>query len=557
MPFFVLDSYMNIIISKLKNNLSWAGYKFLCPLACLVVLWGCATVPRETNAIASVDGEKITIEDLIYSLDISHRIEDLSSAGELDISGYIQRLVDDLLIVQEARRMGLEDHSAMRKKVDAYVLRESVVRLYKDEIVEKSSVSEAEIRESFRRDYERFTLGIIAVVSQEDADGILEKLKGGEDFGELAREHSTDYPRDGGEKTLKRKEMVPVFEKVVVDLTPGEISGVINAGDKFFYIVKLVKRQNAAEDEYEAAAKDIDKNLTNLKVSKRSDEYLAELRAKADVKIDRELLMALDLEKEESREERLKDKRVLVTVNDIVLTAGEFSVRLVPEQSDFRERALNSWIDIQVVNDEALSRQYELKSDLKDELRRYKGQLLKKIFTNQTVLPGISISREEMEDYYIKHKEDFIKPYRYRIQHITLKTMEDARDIVNSLDSGASFTWLAKKRSTDNFASKGGDSGWQIKDELPAPVAEMIDTLKPGEISPVLEIDDYFMVIGLKEKSEADFSELDAVKPIIQQSIFKEKYNEIYDDYVDRLKKDSRIEIYEEAIESYKAQFRE
>ena len=543
-------------LNKLKKNFSFTGYEFLCALACLMVFWGCATVPRNMDIIASVDGEAITVEDLMYSLNISHRLEDLSSAGQLDMSGYIQGLVDDLLIVQEAQRMGMEDYSEMHKKVNAYVLRESVTRLYNDEIVEKSSVSEAEIRERFRRDYERFTLGMISATSQEDAEGILEQLKAGEDFGKLAREHSIDDQRDSLEKTLKRKEMSPVLEKAVLDLTTGETSGLITIGDKLFYIVKLIERQAATEEEFEHISKGIEKQLSTLKINKRSNEYLEELLAKADFEIDREVLETLDLDTEKSREERLKDKRVLVKINDTVLTAGEFAARLNPSQIDLSEKALDNWIDIQVVNDEALSRQYALKSGLKEELRRYKGQLLKKLFANKAIVPEINISSKEMEDYYSRHKADFIKPYRYRIQQITLKTMEDARDVLNSLNGGASFSWLAKARSFDRFASNGGAVGWQTKNELPASAAEMIDTLKSGEISPIFEVGDHFTIIGLQEKSETGFEEFGTVKPIIQQRIFKEKYFEIHNEFIDQLKKDSKIEIYEDAVELFKERLR-
>ena len=547
---------MNITINKLKKTFSYTGYGFLCALACFAVLWGCATVPRETDAIASVDGEAITVEDLIYSLNVSHRVEDLSSAGELDISEFIQRLVDELLVVQEARRMGMEDYPETRKKVDAYVLRESVVRLYNDEILKKVTVSEAELRERFRRDHERFTLSMIAVASQEEAAGILERLTAGEDFGKLAREHSANFSKEGEEKRLKRKEMSPALEKALIDLTAGEISGVISTGDKSFYIVKLIERQEAAEEEFEHVSNDIKNQLSKIKENKRGDEYLAELRAKADIEIDREVLDSLELGKEESRQNSLKDERVLVKVNDTALTAGDFAAGIVPSQINSRERALNSWIDIQVVNDEALRRQYELRSDLKDDLWRYKRQLLKKLFANKVIIPGINISREEVENYYVEHKEDFTKPGRYKIQQITLKTMQDALDALDSLNGGASFSWLAKRSSKDEFSSKGGAAGWQTKKDMPASAAKMIDTIKSGEISPVIEVNDNFRIIMLQEKSEPEFEELGVVMKSIQQRIFRKKYDEIYKGYVDRLKKDSRIEIYEEAVESYKARFR-
>lgn len=264
------------IIYKLKEYLPFTRYGFLCILACLVVLWGCATVPRATNVLASVDGDVITAEDLIYSLNIS-------SNEQMNISGVIQSLVDELLIVQEARRMGMEDYPEMQKKVDAYVLRESVIKLYNDEILEKSLVS--------------------------------------------------------GEEVSK------------------------------------------------------------LMTKKRSDEYLAELRTEAHIEINLELLMSLELDEKESRQDRFKDKDVLVRVYDTVLSTGEFARMLTPLQIDSREKVLNNWIDIQVVNYEALSRQYELKSDLKVKLRRYKRQVLKKLFANKMIIPEISISREEVADH--------------------------------------------------------------------------------------------------------------------------------------------------------------
>ena len=149
MPCFTLRGDWGTTINILLKKLSCIGYNFLLALVCFVALWGCATVPPEDDVVARVDGEIITVADLLYSLNVSHRLEDLSSAGQMDMSGFIEKLVDELLIVQEARRMGIENDPEMLKKADSYVLRESVVRLYNDEILEKSLVSDAEIRKHF------------------------------------------------------------------------------------------------------------------------------------------------------------------------------------------------------------------------------------------------------------------------------------------------------------------------------------------------------------------------------------------------------------------------
>jgi hypothetical protein len=63
--------------------------------------------------LAFVDGDPVTKGDLEYSLEIAHRREDLSSAKALDISQYVEKLINDRLIIHEARRMGMEEYPAV------------------------------------------------------------------------------------------------------------------------------------------------------------------------------------------------------------------------------------------------------------------------------------------------------------------------------------------------------------------------------------------------------------------------------------------------------------
>ncbi len=183
----------------------------LLALCCLLVLvGGCASLQQKENVLAVVNGEPITERDLKYSLEIAHRREDLSSAGALNLSQFIQKLIDDRLIIQEARRMGAEDYPEVQQALQAYILRESVVRLHDEEIVRKVTVTEEDIKNYYKKNYERLSLGIIEVDSEENAQEILEQLKKGADFKELARKYST-HPsqKDGGEVILRRNSLSP------------------------------------------------------------------------------------------------------------------------------------------------------------------------------------------------------------------------------------------------------------------------------------------------------------------------------------------------------------
>jgi hypothetical protein len=105
----------------------------------LVSIWGCAGLQKKAMVLAVVDGEPVSEDDLEYSLQIAQRREDRSSAGMLNISEYVQKLIDDRLIVQEARRMGMDQQPETLKAGNAFLLRESVTRLHEEEILQKAS----------------------------------------------------------------------------------------------------------------------------------------------------------------------------------------------------------------------------------------------------------------------------------------------------------------------------------------------------------------------------------------------------------------------------------
>src|SRR4030042_602786 len=196
--------------------LLFALCSMLYALCSLIIFCGCASLPQKENILAVVNGEPITEEDMKYSLQIAHRREDLSSAGTLNLSQFVQKLIDDRLIIQEAYRMGMDEYPEVQQALQAYILRESVVRLYNEEIVRKVTISKNDIGSYYKRNYEQFVLSTIEVDSEEKAQEILEQLKKGIDFGELARKYSINpSQKDGGEVPLRRGSLYPPVAKAV------------------------------------------------------------------------------------------------------------------------------------------------------------------------------------------------------------------------------------------------------------------------------------------------------------------------------------------------------
>ncbi len=531
--------------------------RILCTVICALILSGCASISQKRDILAVVDGEPITESDLEYSLDVAHRRENLSSAGDLNISQYLQKLIDERLIIQEARRMGMDAYPEVRKKVDAYILRESVMRLYEDEIASKVTVSEEDIESFYKENYERLSLGIIEVDSEEDAGNILEQLKNGEDFMELARKYSAySHKNNNGTVTLRRNALSPALAAAVSGLKPGETTGVTRSGRKY-YILKLMDRQEAPDDELPRLRKNIERAIRRQREAARGDAYLKHLRDKANLKINREILASIDPSvKGAEREKLLKDKRPLAELDGFVLTAGEFLAMIPQKYTQPVEKILDNWINNKLVDMEALSRHYEKMPPLKGMVVRYRNQVLMNTFIREVLSPNIKISDKDLKDYYLSHREDFLRPVRYNIQQITLKTREEAEDTLRSLQDGADFSWLAKNRSIDEAASGGGNIGWVAAHQLPGPAREIVEKLKPGDISPVLEIKPFYRIIRLQKKTGKEAYEFDRVKEAVRRKVFAEKYRELYAGYVDKLKEGARIKIYNDAVESFEKIFR-
>ena len=522
------------------------GGLLLFAFCCLLFVGGCASLQREM-VLAVVDGEPVTEEDLKYSLQITHRREDLSSADVLNLSQYVHGMVDDKLIIDEARRMSMDQYPEVKQAIQAYILRESVVRLHDEEIVKKVSVSENDVVTYYKKNYERFTLGLIEAGSEEDAKDISEQLKKGEDFKELAKKYSTHISKkDGGEIVLKRNSMPTYIVEAVLNLKPGEFSDVIKIADKY-YIVKLIDSKEAPDEELDKVRGSLEKAIRKQREEERSDEYLRHLRDRAAIKIDREILSAINIGgNTEEIDKWSKDKRPLAEVNGFVLKVEDFIAMVTPTTRKSSEDILNSWIDRKLVDYEALSRRYENSPDLKKMIYRYENQLLKNTFIKRMIIPRVTISEEILEDYYSKHQENFIKPATYRIQLLTVKTIDEARDILSNLQSGADFSWVAKRRSADSAASKGGDIGWVTKAELPGPLRDIIDTLKPVDISPVIKIDSQYIIVRLREKTGGEVEEFNKVEGDVYKACYAEQINNLNNEYVNQLKKEAKIEIYED-----------
>lgn len=535
-----------------------------CSAAFMMLLLGCATVSQRDQrgeVLALVNGIPVTEGDLAYALQVAHRREDLTGAGSLNVSDYMQKIIDDMLVIEEARRMGLEKDTSVVKAVEAYVLRESVVRLHDEEILAKVQVAEEDIVNYYKKSYEFFTIEVIEAESAEKAGEVLVKLNEGGDFEELADEYSVRQEEEQTHEVVISRlalSQTPEVEEAVLAMSPGETRGVIESRGRYF-IVKFVKREDAPMDKLETGhvRSRVEKSVRDLKEEARKKEYAAFLREQADkggaLHVDEAALSAIDLG--EGAEKWKGDQTPVVRAYEEVLTAGGIADRAKPDVT--KEQIVENWIDYALINHEALSRNYEEKTGLKEMLESYTRQLLKDAFIKKAILPRITVSEQILMDYYSEHKESFAESSRYRVQQITLKSMEDAEAALGELKGGADFSWIAKNRSTDGVSELGGNLGWKTKAFFPPQIREILDSLDIGQLSPVVGIDDStFRIIRMLGKEEGRIPDFNVVREAVFKKYFTDRFNSILGENVAQLREGADIEINEKALRSMEEKIR-
>jgi peptidyl-prolyl cis-trans isomerase C len=122
---------------------------------------------------------------------------------------------------------------------------------------------------------------------QKQADDLLKRIRGGENFATLAKQYSEDpgSKDNGGElPAFPRGQMVPEFEAAAFSLTNKQVSDVVTSSFGY-HIIKSIDKTPAKKVDFATAAPKIKDYLTQQKSEKLAPAYLDKLKQAADVQI--------------------------------------------------------------------------------------------------------------------------------------------------------------------------------------------------------------------------------------------------------------------------------
>ncbi len=545
------------------------------------LIFGCAK--KEVKIVAKVGDRKITVEDLENEYKQESRLI-IQGRSELDRRrDALNKLIRDQVVIVGAYKEGLdkevENDTTLQKQKDQILLS----ALGKKEIVNKSKVSEQEIKSQYDKMKEEIHAWHILVETKEQADSIYQKLKEGADFAELAKEKSMDPSAGSNAGDLGFfgwGRMIPEFQEVAFKLKDGEISRPVKT-TYGWHIIKLVERREAKQPPYEEAKDKIRAQLEREKNQKRVTEYFEELKKKVNFKLNEKALDLLMSKRTEIPPDTLGSRRSeyqfemdkftdeeknmsLFTYKGGQTTVGAFMDQFNSMPPMYRPRlddkeelgkvAFQSIVP-EIALKEARDQKLEKTKDFKESWQKFLEQKMAEKMRSEVILKDVVVTDEDIQSYYDGHPERYEKPAEVHIKEILAKTEQEASDILKQLKKKADFDKLAQERTIRTYVkNQGGDLGSFSRPRYP----ELFDAalpMKEGELKGPIKIMDRqfgesYAVIKLIEKKEASKAPLDEIKTQVASQARNEKNNQVFNLWVEDQKAKLPIEINEEVLKS-------
>jgi len=176
----------------------------------------------------------------------------------------------------------------------------------------------------------------------------------------------------------------------------------------------------------------------------------------------------------------------------------------------------------------------QLKEDIKRQL------MINKVL--EEIKSQVSISDEDLLEYYNENKESLLEPEQIHARHILVETEEEANNLLLQLKEGLTdFSELAKEKSIGPSAPSGGDLGFFTRGQMVKEFEDAAFSLEPGEISDVVQTQFGYHIIKCEEKKEEYSPTFEEAKERISNTLIYQRENEAISALISKLREEAVI----------------
>ena len=193
---------------------------------------------------------------------------------------------------------------------------------------------------------------------------------------------------------------------------------------------------------------------------------------------------------------------------------------------------------------------------IEDLMDRMRQQFMTQAVIGQQVSSRITVSREEIQQYYDEHKDDYVRSEGVRLAEILISnesaTTEEAlaevekkaREVHGRVARGERFDEMAR-RFSDSEVSKeqGGDIGIFRRGALRKEIEDEVFAANPGYITELMPVARGWLILKVNGRYSEGQAELEEVSEEIRNILVAPRYQPAIREFLASLREDSYIEI--------------
>lgn len=254
------------------------------------------------------------------------------------------------------------------------------------------------------------------------------------------------------------------------------------------------------------------------------------------------------------------DSKVLVKVSNSFITVKDFTSRLskLPEyykkmvEKD-KKRYLEEMISEKLLYEEAVRRGLNRDREVVEVLNEAKRKIVITKLVKDEVDNKANVSADEMRVFYEANSDKLMTPEMWRVSQILVPTEDEAAQILQELKSGGDFAELARSRSKDTTAERGGDVGYFTTGQVIPDFEKAAVKLDIGQTSDIVHTKFGYHIIRMTDRKPPEVQSFEKARPLIESELKKKKKADVFYELVMSLKKKYGVEIDEAAFEEMEA----
>jgi len=394
---------------------------------------------------------------------------------------------------------------------------------------------------------------------------VLDSLKQGYDFAELAKRHSDDKfsnERNGDAGYYGRGQAYREIDQFMFNAKVGDISDIIRTRWGY-HIVKVT--EIVPVKPFDEVIDDLSKLYQSYRFEYDFKKYVERLKKEYNFKLNDQtfelFVSKADTSKTTSHsnwdsvytnEDRARvlfwyadQKMTLDSAISIIKTNAEFSGRKLDRQNI--SSILDRLVEMKLVGYRARNVE-KIYPEFKNELKEFVDGILLYHIEQKMVWDKVDLSEAKLREYYENNKEEYRFPDRVRFSEIWVKSESLAKDIYSQIKNGVPFDSLVVKYTERaGMREKLGD--WGLVASSENEIAWKAWNMKVNEISEPIKFQGGYSIIKVTGKEPSRIKTFEEAFSEVASAVQEQELKRLEREWVENLKKKYRVVISEKTLE--------